>query len=90
MVRDAAAETGKNSVWIAVESGRLFIRENDEEKQESLAESPNDSYLATSTDEGSFKPQTHWGCWAIRATDLLLSQWKRGILPVGNPNGGWP
>jgi CubicO group peptidase (beta-lactamase class C family) len=43
---------------VTVENGRLFIRENDEEKQEYLAESPNDFYSATSTDECSFKPET--------------------------------
>lgn len=43
---------------VTVENGRLFIRENNEEKQEYLAESPNDFYSATSTDECSFKPET--------------------------------
>ena len=43
---------------VTVENGRLFIRENDEEKQEYLAESPNDFYSATSTAECSFKPET--------------------------------
>jgi CubicO group peptidase (beta-lactamase class C family) len=42
---------------ITVENGHLFIRENDEEKQEYLAESPNDFYSASSTDECSFKPE---------------------------------
>jgi CubicO group peptidase (beta-lactamase class C family) len=43
---------------VTVENGRLFIRENDEPKQEYLAESVNDFYSATSTDECSFKPET--------------------------------
>lgn len=43
---------------VTVENGRLFIRENDEEMQEYLAESPNDFYSITSTDECSFKPET--------------------------------
>lgn len=43
---------------VTVDNGRLFIRENDEEKQEYLAESPNDFYSTTSTDECSFKPET--------------------------------
>lgn len=43
---------------VTVENGHLFIRENDEEKQEYLAESPNDFYSTTSTDECSFKPET--------------------------------
>jgi hypothetical protein len=43
---------------VTIEKGHLHIRENDEEKQEYLAESPNDFYSATSTDECSFKPET--------------------------------
>jgi len=43
---------------VTVADGHLFIRENDEEKQEYLAESPNDFYSAISTDECSFKPET--------------------------------
>lgn len=43
---------------VTVENDRLFIRENDESKQEYIAESPNDFYSATSTDECSFKPET--------------------------------
>jgi CubicO group peptidase (beta-lactamase class C family) len=43
---------------VTVENGRLFVRENDEEKQEYLAESPNDLYSTSSTDECSFKPET--------------------------------
>ena len=43
---------------VTVENGHLFIRENDEEKQEYLAESPNDFYSTTSADECSFKPET--------------------------------
>ena len=41
-----------------VEDGHLFIRENDEPKQEYFAESPNDFYSAVSSDECSFKPET--------------------------------
>jgi hypothetical protein len=43
---------------VTIENGRLSIRENDEEKQEYLAESSNDFYSATSPDECSFKPDT--------------------------------
>jgi CubicO group peptidase (beta-lactamase class C family) len=43
---------------VTVESGHLFIRENDEEKEEYFAESANDFYSATSIDECSFKPET--------------------------------
>jgi len=43
---------------VTMENGRLYIRENEEEKQEYLAESPNDFYSATSSDECSFKPET--------------------------------
>jgi CubicO group peptidase (beta-lactamase class C family) len=43
---------------VTAENGHLFISENDEEKQEYFAESPNDFYSATSTDECSFKPET--------------------------------
>jgi CubicO group peptidase (beta-lactamase class C family) len=43
---------------VTVENGHLYVRENDEEKQGYLAESPNDFYSATSTDECSFKPET--------------------------------
>jgi hypothetical protein len=42
---------------VTIENGHLYVRENDEEKQEYLAESPNDFYSATSTDECSFKPE---------------------------------
>lgn len=42
---------------VTVENGRLFIGENEEPKQEYLAESPNDFYSTTSTDECSFKPE---------------------------------
>ena len=41
---------------VSVEDGHLFIRENDEPKQEYLPESPTDFYSATSSDECSFKP----------------------------------
>ena len=43
---------------VTAENGHLYVRENDEEKQEYLAESSNDFYSATSTDECSFKPET--------------------------------
>jgi len=43
---------------VTVEDGHLNIREDDEPKQELLAESPNDFYSTTSTDECSFKPAT--------------------------------
>ena len=43
---------------VTLENGRLFIRENAEEKQEYFAENPSDFYSATSTDECSFKPET--------------------------------
>src|SRR5580692_3533996 len=38
--------------------GPIYLLENDEDKQEYLAESPNDFYSATSTDECSFTPET--------------------------------
>jgi CubicO group peptidase (beta-lactamase class C family) len=41
---------------VTVENGRLFIQENDEPKQEYLAESPQDFYSTTSSDECTFKP----------------------------------
>jgi CubicO group peptidase (beta-lactamase class C family) len=41
---------------VTIESGRLFIQENDEPRQEFLAESPRDFYSTTSTDEYTFKP----------------------------------
>jgi hypothetical protein len=40
---------------VTVENGRLFIQENDEPKQEYSAESPQDFYSASSSDECSFK-----------------------------------
>jgi CubicO group peptidase (beta-lactamase class C family) len=43
---------------VTVENRHLFIRENDEEKQEYLAEDPDDFYSTTSIDECSFKPET--------------------------------
>jgi len=43
---------------VTVENGHLFIRENNEEKQEYFAESPTGFYSATSSDECSFKPET--------------------------------
>ena len=47
--------TAEAVLTVTVENGRLFIRENEEEKQEYIAESPNDFYSATSTDKCSFK-----------------------------------
>jgi hypothetical protein len=41
---------------VTVENGRLFVQENEEPKQELLAESPNDFYSASSSDECTFKP----------------------------------
>lgn len=41
---------------VTVENGHLFIQENDEPRQEFLAESGQDFYSTTSTDEYTFKP----------------------------------
>ncbi len=41
---------------VTLENGRLFVQENQEPKQELLAESPNDFYSASSGDECTFKP----------------------------------
>jgi CubicO group peptidase (beta-lactamase class C family) len=41
---------------VTLEEGRLFIRENDEEKQEYLPESSQNFYSATSSDECTFQP----------------------------------
>ena len=41
---------------VTVEDTRIFVQENDETKQELLAESPQDFYSANSTDECTFKP----------------------------------
>jgi hypothetical protein len=43
---------------VTVENGHIDIREDDEDKQEYLAEGPNDFYSATSTDVCSFKSDT--------------------------------
>jgi CubicO group peptidase (beta-lactamase class C family) len=43
---------------VTAENGRLFVSENNEEKQEYLAESPNDFYSTASTDECTFQPET--------------------------------
>jgi CubicO group peptidase (beta-lactamase class C family) len=43
---------------VTVEDGHLFIREGDEPKQEYLAESPQDFYSSSSTDECTFRPAT--------------------------------
>jgi hypothetical protein len=40
---------------VTIENGRLFIQENDEPRQQFLAESPQDFYSTTSTDEYTFK-----------------------------------
>lgn len=41
---------------VTMEKGRLFVQENNEPKQEYYAESSQDFYSATSSDECSFKP----------------------------------
>jgi len=41
---------------VTVDNGHLYIQENDEPRQEFLAESPQDFYSTTSTDEYTFKP----------------------------------
>ena len=41
---------------VTIGNGRLFVQENDEPRQEFLAESPQDFYSTTSTDEYTFKP----------------------------------
>jgi CubicO group peptidase (beta-lactamase class C family) len=41
---------------VTVENGHLYVRENDEPKQELLAESAQDFYSTTSSDECTFKP----------------------------------
>lgn len=47
---------GKDEVLsVTVEDGRLYIQENDEPKQELLAESPQDFYSASSSDEYTFR-----------------------------------
>jgi CubicO group peptidase (beta-lactamase class C family) len=43
---------------VTVDNGRLFIQENDEAKQQLLADSPQDFYSTNSTDEYTFKPAT--------------------------------
>jgi CubicO group peptidase (beta-lactamase class C family) len=49
---------GKDAVLtVTEENGHLFIQENDEPKQEYLAESPLDFYSAASSDECSFKQE---------------------------------
>jgi hypothetical protein len=42
-------------VTVTVEKGRLYLQENDEPRQELLAESPRDFYSTTSSDECTFK-----------------------------------
>lgn len=46
------------ALTVTAENGHLYIEENDEPKQEYLAESPSDFYSTTSSDECSFKPET--------------------------------
>ena len=41
---------------VAVEDAHLYVRENDEPRQELLPESPQDFYSANSSDECTFKP----------------------------------
>jgi CubicO group peptidase (beta-lactamase class C family) len=43
---------------VTVDNGRLFIQENDEPKQQLLADSPQDFYSTNSSDEYTFKPAT--------------------------------
>jgi CubicO group peptidase (beta-lactamase class C family) len=43
---------------VTVDNGRLFIQENDEAKQQLLADSPQDFYSTNSSDEYTFKPAT--------------------------------
>ena len=48
---------GKEAILsVTVENGRLYLQENDEPKQELLAESPQDFYSASSSDECTFQP----------------------------------
>lgn len=62
---------------VTVEDGHLFIRENDEPKQEFLAESLQDFYSATSTDEYTFKPPTGADQTLILHLDDKDLQFKR-------------
>jgi CubicO group peptidase (beta-lactamase class C family) len=41
---------------VTVVDGRIYVQENDEPKQELLAENPQDFYSTSSTDECTFKP----------------------------------
>jgi CubicO group peptidase (beta-lactamase class C family) len=41
---------------VTVEDGRLYVQENEEQRQEMAPESPQDFYSTTSSDECSFKP----------------------------------
>jgi CubicO group peptidase (beta-lactamase class C family) len=43
---------------VTTENGHLYIQENDEPKQEYLAESPSDFYSTSSSDTCTFKPDT--------------------------------
>jgi CubicO group peptidase (beta-lactamase class C family) len=46
------------ALTITVEDGHVFVKEGDEPKQELLPESASDFYMATSSDEFTFKPET--------------------------------
>jgi CubicO group peptidase (beta-lactamase class C family) len=52
------AQSADLVLTVTAESGHLYIRENDEPKQEYFAEGASDFYSASSTDECSFKPET--------------------------------
>jgi hypothetical protein len=41
---------------VSVEDAHLYVRENDEPRQELIPESPQDFYSANSSDECTFKP----------------------------------
>ena len=71
---------------VTVENGRLFIRENDEEKQE-VAESPNDFYSITSTDECSFKPET--GPAQVLVLHLDSRAQAHTVIAARKPNLAW-
>jgi hypothetical protein len=45
------------AITVSLETGKLYVQENDEPKQEILPESPQNFYSATSTDEYSFTPE---------------------------------
>lgn len=62
---------------VTIENGHLFIQENDEPKQEFLAESPQDVYSRTSTDEYTFKPASGTAEILILHLDDKDLQFKR-------------